>query len=119
MKIAYIAHPIGGDVSGNISKIISIIRQINLAEPETIPFASYIADIYALDDNIPEERARGMKNSMTLLTAGFITELRLYGDKISSGMQEEVVLAKQHGIPIVPMTEATQNALPGVLSKIM
>lgn len=115
MKIAYIAHPIGGDVSGNIAKIISIIRKINLEEPETIPFASYIADIYALDDNIPEERTRGMKNSMTLLTAGFVTELRLYGNKISSGMQEEVALAKQHQIPIVPMTAATKEALPAFL----
>lgn len=117
MKIAYIAHPIGGDVAGNVEKIIAIVRHINKTEPDTIPFASYIADIYALDDNIPEERDRGMKNSMALLTQGFVTEIRLYGNRISNGMREEVYLAKESGIPIRPMTPETQKDLSELLEE--
>ena len=50
MKIAYIAHPISGDVKENIKKIINIIRTVNLEEPLTVPFAPYIPDCIALND---------------------------------------------------------------------
>jgi len=111
MKIAYIAHPIGGDVEGNTKRILEIVRTINFEEPDTVPFASYIADLYALDDNTPEERERGMKNSFALLKAGFIDEMRLYGNKISKGMRAEIKLAGALQIPIIPMTEETKNGL--------
>lgn len=111
MKIAYIAHPVSGDVEGNISKIISIVRFINKNEADTVPFASYIADLYALDDAIPAQRQRGIKNGIALFEAGFINEVRLYGDKISKGMEAEVKLAKQLDIPIIAMTEETKKGL--------
>ena len=40
---------------------------------------------------------------------GFIDELRLYGNRISTGMSHEVDLAFELGIEVVPMTEATQR----------
>ena len=101
MKIAYIAHPISGDVKGNIDKIIAIVRQINLTEPDTVPFAPYIVDLLALDDSKPEERARGIQNDTALLSSGLITELRLYGPHISSGMKHEAALVKMMGIPVI------------------
>jgi len=103
MKIAYIAHPVSGDVQGNIAKIIAIIREINLNEPETVPFAPYITDLMALDDAVAEERARGIKNDVCLIRAGFITEVRLYGDRISTGMQHEKDLAESLDIPVIQM----------------
>lgn len=107
MKVAYIAHPIGGDVLNNLEKIKAIGRKINMEEPEVIPFAHYFFDCYALDDNVPEERERGIKNGIALMRKGFIDEIRLYGDRISTGMSHEIDLAIELGIKVVPMTENT------------
>lgn len=101
MKIAYIAHPVSGDVDGNIEKILQIVKEINLTEPDTIPFAPYIVDCLALDDTIIEQRERGIKNNIALFKAGFITEIRLYGNKISRGMQAEKELAEFLNIPVI------------------
>ena len=111
MKIAYIAHPISGDIKGNLKRIELIGRQINLEEPEVVPFAHYFFDCYALDDDIPEERERGIKNDIALMRKGFIDEVRLYGDRISTGMSHEVDLAIELGIKVVAMTEATKLEL--------
>lgn len=108
MKISYIAHPVSGDVKGNIEKIIGIVRAMNLNLSDTVPFVPYLADLYALDDNIPEERERGIKNGIALIKAGFITEMRLYGNRISNGMRAEIALADELKIPVIPMTWQTQ-----------
>lgn len=59
MKIAYMAHPVGGD----ILKTLKIVRNINLNEPDTVPFVPYLRDLQSLNDNIPQERKRGFKNN--------------------------------------------------------
>lgn len=106
MKIAYIAHPVSGDVKGNIEKIISICRKINLEEPETVPFVPYLSDLYALNDDISTERDRGIKNGIHLLNSGFIDELRLYGNRISNGMQHEIKSAEENRIIIKNFLDA-------------
>lgn len=111
MTIAYIAHPIGGDVKGNIKKVISIVREINLAHPDVVPFVPYLSDLYALDDSNPAERERGLRNGLFLLKKGFIDEIWLYGDIISNGMRAELNIAKEHGIKIVCQTPETQKDL--------
>ena len=110
MKVAYIAYPIGGNVSENLNKVIKIIRSINLYEPEVIPFAHYFVDCHALNDDIPEERERGIKNDIALMKKGFIDEVRLYGDRISEGMSHEIELAHKLGITVRPLSEATKKA---------
>jgi hypothetical protein len=109
MKVAYIAHPISGDPQGNHDKIIRIVRSINILEPDVVPFAPYLVDCLALDDNVPEERERGIKNDIALFKKGFIDEVRLYGDRISTGMSHEIKLACKLNIPIRPMTKGTKK----------
>ena len=111
MKIVYIAHPLSGDIVGNLDKIKGIIRYINLTESNIVPFAHYFVDCYALDDSIPEERERGIKNDTALFKAGFIDELWLYGDTISRGMWHEIILAQSLDTPVVPKTESTKYEL--------
>lgn len=101
MIIAYIAHPVSGDVQGNIKKILEIVRHINLTEPETVPFVPYLADLMAMEDSNTEERMRGIKNDYELISRQFIDELRLYGDRISPGMEAEKNLAELIGIPVI------------------
>jgi len=107
MIVAYIAHPISGDVSENIKKIIAIVRKINLEEPDVVPFVPYLIDLYALYDAVPEERSRGIRNDVELIKRGFIDELRLYGPRISIGMRAEITLAEGLDIRIVPMSDET------------
>jgi hypothetical protein len=103
MKVAYIAHPISGDVEKNIEKILDIIRHTNLTHPGIIPFAPYIPDCICMDDSIPAERERGIANDVGLFHKGFIDELWLCGDRISYGMEAEKRLAEQLGIPVINM----------------
>lgn len=109
MKVAYIAHPIGGDVKNNIDSVLKIIRQVNLAEPDVVPFAPYIPDCLALDGNNPDERARGIRNDHALFRKVQIDELRLYGSRISSGMIDEIKQAYKLGIPVVPCSQNTKT----------
>lgn len=110
MKIVYISHPISGDVRANLSRLRQIIRHINKKYPDVLPFAHYFVDLHALDDSIPEERAKGIKNDEALLRAGFINEMWLYGDRISAGMQHEINIANELGIPIIAKSTGTQGA---------
>lgn len=103
MKIIYIAHPISGDIEANLADLRRIIRRINMEYADVVPLAPYYADIVSLDDNIPEERERGIKNDTALLERGFIDELWLTGPRISFGMSCEKTLAEKQGIPIVDL----------------
>lgn len=101
MKIVYIAHPISGDIAGNLEKIRQIVRQINLQYSDVVPFAPYWVDCHALDDNDPEERQRGITNDQEFFLRKVIDEVWLFGDRISGGMQTEIELANALGIPVV------------------
>lgn len=103
MKIVYIAHPIGGDVKGNVRKILAIVKKINLNMPDVVPFAPYIADVLAMDDDIKEQRERGIKNDKEILMSGIVKELWLYGRKISGGMEDEIETAFDYNIPVIVM----------------
>ncbi len=109
MKIVYIAHPISGNVDGNIALILEIIRTINENEPDVVPCAPYLGDVIAMDDNTPHERARGLKNGLELIKRGMFDELRLYGEEITPGMAGEIREAHNKNIPVVGMTIATQD----------
>lgn len=99
-KIVYIAHPISNDVKANIGKILKIVQEINLTEKNVIPFAPYIVDVMALDDNDPEQRKRGISNNLAYFQSGIIKEVRVYGDYISKGVAEEIALARQLNIQV-------------------
>ena len=105
MKVVYIAHPIGGDVENNLKKVAQVAREINLEYPDVVPIAPYFLDCYALDDNNPEERERGIKNDIALFHKGFIDEVWLYGDRISFGMSKEIELANKLGIIVVSKSQ--------------
>lgn len=99
MKIAYIAHPVSGDLKGNLEKIRLIVRTINLNEPNVLPFAPYWLDCHALDDSNLKERERGIKNDHELFRRSFIDEVWVYG--ISPGVLIEIDLANELHIPVI------------------
>lgn len=103
MTVAYIAHPVRGDLGGAIKSLIKINREINLMEPDVIPFIPYFVDIQSLSDDITPERNRGIKNDVAFLKMGFVDEIRLYGPHISEGMKAEIELAWILEIKVRPM----------------
>lgn len=107
----YICHPIKDNKEKNIEEITNIVRKINLTMPSVVPLTNYIADCMALDDNIEEERLRGLYNDRKLLESGIVDELWVFGDKISDGMQMEIETAKKMGIPIRYLGEKWEKNL--------
>jgi len=107
MKICYIAHPIGAPtkegIEANLADLRRIVRHINLNYPDVVPFVPYYADIVSLDDNISEERFRGIKNDVAVLESGIVKELWLTGDRLSGGMQAEYKLAERLGIHVIDL----------------
>jgi len=101
MKLVYIAHPIGGNVSANIAEVLAIVKEMNLTRPDLQPFAPYIVDCLAMDDAIPEQRLRGTENNRTFFDYHMFDVLYLCGDRISAGMAEEIRWAQSLGIRIV------------------
>jgi hypothetical protein len=114
MKIVYIAHPISGDIKGNLEKIRLIVRHINLSNLDVVPFAPYWLDCHALDDTVLQERERGIRNDEEFFIRGVIDELWLYGDRISNGMRHEITKALNCAIPVIaadPRLEQEANKI--------
>lgn len=107
-KIVYIAHPIGGDVEGNIDKILAIVRNINLTMPNVVAMAPYIVDCLAMDDSVPNERWIGIDKNHALIRSGIFDAIWLYGNRVSEGMKGEIILFKQLNIPVISKNEGTK-----------
>jgi len=60
-ELHYIAHPVAGDVKGNILRVLAIIRQISLEEQDAIPVAPYLQCLFSLDELVLSERERGIE----------------------------------------------------------
>jgi hypothetical protein len=106
MKVVYIAHPISGDVDGNILKVIDIVRTINLNSENILPFAPYIVDLKALDDSNALQRERGIKNNSYWLATNVVDEVWVFGG-ISKGVSEEIMLANEKEIDCYYLVGAT------------
>ncbi len=107
-KIVYIAHPIGGDVQGNVQKLQEIYRTIALQEPFVTPFIPYIASVQSLKDEVPGERIIGFTHNHEFFARNIIDEVWLYGPHISAGMQVEIQWAQNYGIPVISKTAGTR-----------
>lgn len=108
-KTVFIAHPISGDVKGNMKKVLNICKQVHTQE--IIPYAPYLAALQYLNDEVVEDRSLGIEANLECLHRKFIDELWLFGNKISEGMEQEILLAKKLGIPIIAKTDETKRDL--------
>lgn len=108
-KMVFIAHPISGDVRANVEKVLRICAETHTKN--VIPVAPYIVSLQYLDDSVASDRTLGIEANHEYFHRGFIDELWLFGDHISSGMWEEIDLARKLGIPIIAMTPGTVRDL--------
>ena len=96
MKWIYICSSLRGDSEANTAAAIRYCREVALEGD--FPIAPHIYCPRFLDDTKPEERKRGMAIGGQLLE--LCSEVRVYGDRISEGMQAEIRRAEALGIPV-------------------
>ncbi len=104
MKVVYICSPLKGDGTPEAQqRNMENARnycQLAIEKYGVIPIAPHIYLTQFLDDNIPEQRALGLRMAKELLTiCSEAWVYPVYG--ISEGMHGEIELAEQIGIPIV------------------
>ena len=108
-KLIFIAHPIRGDITGNMVKVLAICEQIH--KEGHIPVAPYLVSLQYLNDEVVEDRELGVEANLVCFQRGFVDELWLYGDRISEGMKREIALAQELKIPVVAKSEGTEKDL--------
>ncbi len=94
MKWIYICSPLRGDYEANTAAAIRYCREV--AMEGDFPVAPHIYCPRFLDDAKPEERTHGMAIGAELLE--LCSEVRVYSDHISEGMQAEIRQAETLGI---------------------
>ena len=97
LKWVYICSPLRGDYKANTEAAIEHCREVAL-EDDTVPIAPHIYCPRFLLDTELTERRRGMAIGIEMLE--MCDEVRVYGDRISEGMQAEISRAKELGIPV-------------------
>ncbi len=99
MRMFYMAHPVAGDVYGNIVKAKGWLRLLQDAYPRDAVFiAPWITDVELYDDSNPFMRAAGLRRCMAVIER--CDGLVLAGTVVSSGMAEERDWAILHEIPV-------------------
>lgn len=111
MTIIYIAHPIGGNVEVNMVLVQDIVDQMFSDRPEIYPIAPYLYALRRLDDSKPDDRLRGIGINKLYFDRRFIDEVWLFGNRVSSGMWQEVQWARKLGIPVVATNRHVQLSL--------
>ena len=109
MKTVFVAHPIAGDIEGNMKKVLAICEQIHTKD--ITPVAPYLVSLQYLNDEVVEDRQLGIDANHECFHRGYVDELWLFGDKISTGMKGEIRLAKELNIPVIPKTKETEAEL--------
>lgn len=100
-RIVYIAHPIFGDVKGNLEDIIRILKQINVEYPDVIAMVPYFTDCMVLDDRHLPDRIKGLNNCKQIIETGIFDELWLTGQRVSVGMNMELTAFREQNKPII------------------
>lgn len=49
-KVFYIAHPVSGDVKGNIAKVLAWVKWLTAVDPSRVYIAPWVAEVLAFDD---------------------------------------------------------------------
>lgn len=116
VKRVFIGHPISGDEEGNTRLVIAICRVIH--SQDVIPvFPSFTWRQYL--GGSEEDKSLARQVNEEYFKSGFINELWLYGDRISTGMKDEIKLALKYRVPIVAKTESTKKELEQILGQLL
>lgn len=102
-RLMFLAHPVGGDVPGNLARARRWLAYLFAAYREIVVVAPWITDLGAipLDDAVAEERERGIQRN--LVTLQRCDGIILCGGRISSGMQRELDAARLLNLDVIDL----------------
>jgi hypothetical protein len=102
-RLMYLAHPVAGDVSGNIARVLRWYKALTLRHPDHVYVIPWLPDVMAFDDSNPADRAAGFaRNMMHIERADGIV---LVGGRISRGMAVELAAAERAGKLVLDLTD--------------
>ena len=101
LRLVYISSPLRGDVERNIQRARDYCAYA--ASCGVIPLAPHTIFTQYLDDEQPEQREQGLAMGRDLMWR--CDDLWVVGNTISSGMREEIELAKKFYMPIFYVLE--------------
>jgi|GEM_PF-2483434 len=107
--LVYICSPFkgsNGDYESNRLKAIEYCK--DAAAQGVIPLAPHTIFTQYLNDAVPEERNIGLQLGIDLLK-DYCTEMWVYGDEISQGMQAEIDLCRANNIKVEFKDYRTEN----------
>jgi len=102
MRVVYMAHPLSGDVEGNIRRAKQMLRDLEEKHPDVAIVATWITECEVWDDSNPEHREAGLRRDLAVIAK--CDELWLTGPEISAGMMREAAKATELGIPVTDLT---------------
>ncbi len=97
MKKIYVCSQLAGDYENNIEKAKGYSRFVAV-DCGAIPVTPHIYFTQFLDDTVRSERNIGINAGLILLAE--CDELWYFGDRVSKGMIEEIIAAKEQDIPV-------------------
>ncbi len=107
-KKVYICAPLGGNVKENLKNAVRYTEYALKAGVSPITTHFYAL---CLDDSIPKEREIGMSAGQSLLW--FCDEMWVFGNEITTGMQEEIRFCKNMKIRIRKVSDYEIRKLIG------
>lgn len=102
MRLAYVAHPIRGDVPGNTARVRRWLRYLASADPNTAHIAPYLVDLEIWDDADEAQRELGLRRCEAAVMHCDV--LILCGGEVTAGMRRERAAAEIAGVRVVDLT---------------
>lgn len=110
MTIAYLAHPLAGDVPGNLARAKRWLRWAITYHPQHLVLAPWIVEAELFDESDPDQRAAAMRRcKQFVMRCG---ELWLVGGRVSAGMAEEREIAELAGVVVRDLTHMGEEPTP-------
>lgn len=91
MKLVYLAHPLSGDIPGNLAEAKRWARWIYDHFDDVAVVAPWILDAEILDDTNPAHRASGLAHGRAVVVR--CDEMWCFGPRVSGGMAAEIAAA--------------------------
>ena len=95
-KMVYVCSPFAGDYMVNTENTKKYCKYV--MDQGYVPFAPHIMFASFLDDTDPVQRTKGCTLGLEMLER--VDEIWVFGDRISSGMKNEILFSEKFNIPI-------------------
>jgi hypothetical protein len=102
-RVYYMAHPVGGDVEGNLKRATAWLLWLMRSGPDHCFIAPWISQIQpGADDSDPAQRERGLLDCEA--TVARCDGIVLVGGRVSAGMRRELEVAIVNDLEINNLT---------------